>query len=83
MGFEELLHLECILREWQGEKNKLCGTVTPQSLPDCLFFFFPLYNFAFLLQVHTEGLKGEQVREIQYLCFCCKDAFTYFNCLLD
>lgn len=40
----------------------------------CLVFTLSiLYDSAFLLQVHTEGLKGKEVRETQCLFFYCKD----------
>lgn len=40
----------------------------------CLVFTLSiLYDSAFLFQVHIEGLKGEEVRETQYLFFHCKD----------
>lgn len=70
--------------EEKARREKYTGWDSHTPAPPVVsFLFFSLCNFAFLLQVHTEGLKGEQVREIQYLRFCCKDALTYFNCLLD
>lgn len=56
----------------RGEKYPVGAHHTSGTF--CLVFtLFILYDSAFLLQVPTEGLKGEEVRETQYLFFYCKD----------
>lgn len=63
------MQLEGIAR---GEKYPMGAHHT--SVTFCLVLTLSiLYDSAFLLQVHTEGLKGEEVRETQYLFFHCKD----------
>lgn len=60
--------------EETAKREKYLVGVHHTSGTFCLVFTLSiLYDSAFLLQVHTEGLKGEEVRETQYLFFHWED----------